>query len=465
MTHLRIDIVLLTLIFAVMLAALIMVVGSRPRRIVEVLAFGLPAQTIALGLLTALQAGVLVTVAAAWKEAVLLMAIAVVLLTRRAATRLTFPDYGMMAYGLLVTAEALFPVGGSDINHLILGYRQAMVPVALYALGRLLPFNSTQIRRALTVVVVAASAVAAIALLDRILVLDDLWKNTGVITYIANAAHDPSASPETYFYSYALGGQTRRAIGPYASPLTLSYSLIFPASLVIAHLISGKFPLPRKLVWTAGTLIGLAIILSITRAVILGVVAAAILGPVLLGRASGLLRTGAVVCTVAVVLFTQISQVVGQTTSLSDPSSRNHSRALSEGAQVVRANPLLGTGLGQAGFVGETGARAGGTEGSQPIVGESFYLVLAAEQGIPALILFLFAVAGIILATRHTSRVDDPITILLKRSVMLAAIAFLVASVTTEHWSSFQSSALFWLFAGAAITAVVKTAPMREPQP
>ena len=95
--------------------------------------------------------GTALDVVAAWKEALLALALGIVLWRSRRLPLATLADRLALAYAVVVVVYALLPqswLGGEATTRgVLLGLRHALVPVAAYGLGRLLSLSWPQTRR------------------------------------------------------------------------------------------------------------------------------------------------------------------------------------------------------------------------------------------------------------------------------------------------------------------------------
>jgi O-antigen ligase len=152
---------------------------------------------------------------------------------------------------------------------------------------------------------------------------------------------------------------------------------------------------------------------------------------------------------------TFMNSIVKDTVNLDDPSTAAHALAYTVGIESILQHPL-GLGLGKAGPVanqlgaanmyalGSSNAN-GDTEAG---VGESLYLTLTMEKGIPALIFFLSFIGGLIYQAKRVRVLAKNEQKLLGYTIYFSTIIFLIASIPTEHWFGFQSSCIYWWFSG-----------------
>jgi O-antigen ligase len=109
------------------------------------------------------------------------------------------------------------------------------------------------------------------------------------------------------------------------------------------------------------------------------------------------------------------------------------------GFQLVLQHPLLGVGYGQFHYV------SAGLLGRESVTfSHDIYLGIAAEQGIPAIAIFLAALAAIFYALW---RRRDAVAV--TAAAMLAAFA--VGSLFAENLTALQTSCILWVALGCAL--------------
>jgi hypothetical protein len=223
--------------------------------------------------------------------------------------------------------------------------------------------------------------------------------------------------PTNFFYFGDGGRVIYRAFGAFFDPLVTAY---FGASLFFFLYETHR----RRLVRYAGilaVLVGLLLMLTLTRAIILGVAFVVVFS---LLRRKGIaalpiwlaLVVGGVGLVAAVLNFASLL-------SLLDPSSVAHLNAY--------RNISITTGL--IGSPPDPGATRGA---------ESLYLTIFMELGAGVLVIFIIWFA---LIYRKLLRGYD---LPFMRPALESTFVYLLASLTTEHWFVFTSGSLYWFLLG-----------------
>ena len=424
-----------------------------------VLTVGLAVHNLAMALLweTGLR-GTGLDVAAAWKEALLLAALAIGLIGARRIPFDHWADRLALAYAAAVVLYWLLPqswLGGAATGRgELFALRHHLLPVGAYLLGRLLVVSSPQWRRAGVLVIGVAAAAAGWGVVDAYAVPLQWWRDSGVPGWYHEQLgldYDClSGLPENWVFNTGdEANPLRRAVSTLLSPLATAYLL------VIALLFGAA--LRRRPAWVtaAAALVYAGLLFTHTRAAYLALaVGLVVLALVQRRRAPALLAAGSVVVSVA---FLAAYPSVGPSTSYTaaeltclranaaaeggtgdalsarEASTESHWRNLRDGVETVLRHPW-GYGLGNAGVSAKR-------TGADIRAGESTYTELGVDAGLAGALLF----AGWLLALVRG---------LWRRSAWLAAsvTAVAVLGVQTDvigvHWVAVVVFAL----AGAALT-------------
>jgi hypothetical protein len=411
-------------------------------------------------------------VVAAWKEALLLVALAAVLWHSRRLPLAAVADRLALAYAAAVVLYALVPqewLGGeASTRGVLLALRHDLAPVAAYGLGRLVVLARPHARRLLELAVAAAVAVAVLGLLDVYLVPLQWWRDSGVPGWYEEQLgldyEGLSGLPENWVYN--TGDETnpvRRLVSTFLSPLASAYMLV-----VVLLLLATRRR--RPLVLAAAAVAYAGLLFTHTRAAYLALAGGLVVLALVRRRwwpvaaAAGAIAVG--------VAFVSVYDEIGPSTSYtraelevlrrnaaeepgasSDPlsgsesSTASHLRNLRDGLETVLRHPQ-GYGLGNAGVV----AKRTGTEIK---AGESTYTEIGVETGLLGMGLFI-AWNGAVLAA------------LWRRSAWLtsAFAAVLVLGLQTDvigvHWLAY----CVWAAAGAALQLPVTSGrPTRDVPP
>jgi hypothetical protein len=342
---------------------------------------------------------------AAWKEVLLAAALGVALWQSRRLPLGTWPDRLALAYTLVILLYAVIPQDWLDGNAsgrtILYALRHDLLPVAGYALGRLLVLRRDDARRLRLVLLATVAAVAAIGVIDVYAVSLQTWRDSGAPGWFDEQLgldyRGLSGLPENYVYNPGDERPLRRLVSTFLSPLATSYALVV-ALLLLAAL--------RRIRWwhaALALLLLVALLLTHSRASILALAG----GLVVLALAQRRLLP-AVYAAAAVVLgfsavalyehyapdtrFTASELRIQRAGGQSDPDASgdpfsagessldSHWRNLRDGVETVARHPQ-GYGLGNAGvsaFRTDTPVKAG----------ESTYTELGVEAGLAGLLLF-----------------------------------------------------------------------------
>jgi hypothetical protein len=372
------------------------------------------------GALTAIQA---------WKEILLGVALARVVLDAFRARRLAFrvhPADGVaVAFAAVVCVYAVLPqdwLGGTaDRSAVGLALKHDLVPVGAYFLGRSLILHREELVRLVWTIVGAAAAVALVGLLDDFFVPISWWRNSAVVGYFHNHLgydyHGTGGLPENFVFNS--GGDTqgfyRRLVSTFLGPLASAYMFVVALLLGATFLRRTRILIPLSAVIFAGLLF------TFSRSSLLALAAGLVVLAFVTRR---WWPVGAAVAMLAVSVawvhvfphvaptgkWTQQDLVQqrnqaraqpgasGSAGSIDEPSIRSHWISLREGVRTVVHHPQ-GYGLGNA---GQTASRTG----TKIKAGESNYTEIGAETGLLGALLWIawgIAIfAGLVVAARRT---------------------------------------------------------------
>ncbi len=171
----------------------------------------------------------------AWKEALLAVALALVVVERRGLPfKATATDWLAFAYGAIVLVYALIPQGwlggNADAHGILFAVRHDLTPLAAYVLGRSLSFGRDDLRRIGVAIVAVAAAVAAWGLVDIYALGLDTWRRSGVPGWYREQLglrYDGlSGLPENFVYNTGDERPLRRLVSTFLSPLATGYLLV-----------------------------------------------------------------------------------------------------------------------------------------------------------------------------------------------------------------------------------------------
>ena len=431
--------------------------GRIARIALVVLVVGLALHNLAMALLwqAGLRGGAL-DVAAAWKEAVLVVAFVAAVAAVGAMPRLLWADRLALAYGALVVLYWVVPQswldGGATPKGELYALRHHLLPLGAYALGRLVTLDRTWWRRIGLTIVGVGCGLAAWGLVDVYLVPLQSWRDSGVPDWF----HDQlgltyrclSYLPENWILNTDEESPVRRLVSTFLSPLATAYALVVTCLLLAAVR-------PRRWTVAAGTLAYVGLLWTHTRAAFIALPAGLLVlgalrrSPPLAGLAAG--------SVVASVVFVALFPTIGPQTSYTasellclrenaavegaasdDPfsagesSTSSHLTALRDGIRTVARHPW-GYGLGNSGV-------SASRTGVEVKAGESSYTELGVDAGVLGLAALVGWLVALAVALRSRSA-------WLTASVVAVAVLGLQTDVIGIHWLSVVVFAL----AGSAL--------------
>jgi hypothetical protein len=408
---------------------------------------------------------------AAWKEVLLLVALLAVAWKVRTRPGVVAVDVLAASYAVVVLLYALIPqdwLGGeATTKGELLALRHHLLPVAGYALGRLVAAWWTDRSQLGALVALTAAGIAVVGLVDLALLDLQAWRESGVPGWYREQLgldyEGLSGLPENWVYNTGdEENPIRRLVSTFLSPLASAYAFVVGLVFVVSR--------PFRWWWgVVGVLLYGGLLYSHTRAAF----AALAIGLVVLAVAQRRLAPALVaVASVAVAAgFLLAYPTLGPSTSYtdeeleflrenaerepgesSDPfspsesSAESHWQSLREGVRAVLEHPQ-GYGLGNAGVVAKR-------TGVEVRAGESTYTELGVDAGIAGMAAFVLWSVALLVA-------------LLRREAWLGAAfaAILLLGLQTDvigvHWLAVT----VWAAAGIAISprpAPVVTVPAME---
>lgn len=444
-------------LYAVVLAAAGHVVWRRPVVAFYLFLFGLAVHNVAMDALYA--AGIhghALTAIQAWKDILLLLALARVaydaLRTRRLPFTPALPDAFALAFALLVVVYALIPQSVLDghATHKAIAYalRHDLTGVGAYFLGRAVIVRVRDVR---WLVLGLAAVVSVWGLFDVYVIHLDWWRHNGTVGYF----HDQlrfdygkglSGLPENFVYN--TGNEQdllRRVVSTFLSPLGTAYLCV--VALLLAP--RARLAIPFAALAAAGLL------WTHTRAALLALAIGFLVLAVVQRRAWPLAAAVAVLAIgfAFVKVFPHIGpqatftpaelkvqranaqgqQPNGSATSTSEPSTQSHLDSLRDGIRTVVHHPQ-GFGLGNA---GEVASRTG-----VPLkAGESNYTEIGVETGLLGALLFIAWNVALALQLAFARRAE----------LAAVLVAVLLLAVQTDAYGIPWLAYCVWWLAGSGL--------------
>lgn len=347
--------------------------------------------------------GSALTVVAAWKDVLLLVALLLVVWGRGVPRPARWADWLALLFGAFVVLYGLLPQswldGGATHRGVLYAARHDLLPVGAYFLGRGLALTPAERARVCRTVLATAVVVAAYGLIDVYAVPLSWWRHSGAKGWFQDQLgldyKGLSGLPENFVYNAGNGVVFRRLTSTFLSPLATAYLLVVAMCFI-----------PFRLWW--GRLVALllfaALLLTHTRAGIIALVGALLV--LFLVRRRPLPLALAVVVAVVGFGFVKTYTHFGprthytptelhyqqthpatpgsssnDATTSADSSISEHASSLRDGARTV-VHHAWGFGLGNSGV---TAARTH----VQIRAGESTYTELGVDLGILGALAFV----------------------------------------------------------------------------
>lgn len=481
-------------LYAVVLAPAVLAVWRRPLVALYLFLAGLALHNLVMALLYGAGVrGASLDIVSAWKETLLAVAASRILWDSRRLRRLPFRPGGVdilaLGFAAVALVYAVLPQallgGGASAEGVLYGLRHALVPVAVYFLGRSLVLSARDLRRLGSTLVVTAAAVATFGLVDLYAVSVEWWRDSGAVGYFQDQlgfeSHGPGGLPENFAFN-SEEGVFRRLISTYVSPLGTAFMLV--VALLFAAT-PGWFTRRRAVTLPLLALLATALLLTLTRSAIIALAAGLVVVALARRRAWPI---GAAAATVAAgIAFTFVFTAVTPETHFfpadleyqerraraegglptgntlldpSEPSIRSHLTSLRDGLEAVLRHPQ-GYGLGNA---GATARRFD----ERPRAGESNYTEMGVELGIAGLLLFVAWNVALLVALLRQARAARDEDVRWAAGALAASLAaVLVLAVQTDAYGVPWLAYCLWWLGGALVVpttalAAARAAPSRS---
>lgn len=354
------------------------------------------------------------------------------------ATKVVY-KFSKVDRGALILMAFLFVmvlVKGGSIYDQAMQLRFYLAPLVLYFLGRnLAPFRQpSEIVRFIFII----SSIYVFLGFMYVLVDRETLLQIGLgqllsekLGHIGREGAVFGELPINFYFYHKSGEMTNRAFGALFDPLASA----FMGAVLFFYLIEIHRLTNNKIAGILAVGVSFIVVLTITRAIIIGILISLM---VFQFQKKNLNRSA-----VFVLIVSLIFTVLVLTTNFDsifyalDPSTRAHIAAyLNLNTTTI--------------FMGEPYG-AGQVRGA-----ESLYLTLLKEHGLVFLLLYLVWLQFIYSFLRKYYNCHYAY------ATVAAMFVYLLASLTTEHWFSFSSGALFWFLLGNNLTAIQASAQKRQ---
>lgn len=415
---------------------------------------------------------VVVRVVQAWKEGILALLFAFVLVAlwrawRQGQSLRVHPiDLAFGVFALLAVLYTLAPHGllhgEANLQQRLLGLRVVLLLPLLYLYGRVFqPRSHADLRWVAWAIAASAAVVGLFGLIELWLVPTTVWLDWGVnqlSSWLGFVYNGPRGLPANFFQTTGEGLLLRRMVSTYVSPLGIAYAGLLVVPVVVALILDVRSRWQRWLVWACALLTLASILFSLTRLALLMTVAE-LLFLAVLTRVRWVLYAApvaAVLSAFMVLEFVNVGPLLDRTlqpvanrpshmriASTGDPSLNEHAGLLGYDLQYVLQHPL-GTGIGSSVH------RFGTSQGTA----ESAILDMFGDMGILGGLLYLFLYASAffvgVFAFFRVRRV--PLLGMLPLVCAVGAPALGPITLTSDLWGDLSTTYLFWWAAGASLS-------------
>jgi hypothetical protein len=443
-------------------------------------------------LFTAGAEGWQLTVAQAWKEVVLGVALARVARDALAARALPFRagavDAAALAFAATAVVYALLPQsildGGAGPKAELYALRHHLLPVAAFFLGRAVVPTRIELRRVAGLALGVAAVVALAGIVEEYAVSLSAWRTLGAADYFRDqldfgAYTGPAGLPENFVLNSS-EGVFRRLVSSLLSPLGSAY--LFVVALL---LFAAARPRARpRLAAAAALLVFAGLLFTFTRSAILAL-AGGLVVFALAARRRAASAVAVVVVAVGVGFGAAFPSIAPETrffpedipiqeaiaaergglsegnpveVGFSDPSSKSHLDELERGARNL-GDHLQGHGPG---ISGQTALRFA----VESRAGESVYLELGADLGVPGLLLWaIFSALVLMLLLQRAWGAEDVAERRLAAGLCAAAASLFALAVISDVWGNPWNTYVFWWLAGSVLIGASRQELVAPPEP
>jgi hypothetical protein len=361
-------------------------------------------------------------------------------------------DWFALGFAVLVFVYSVVPAMlGSHLPALavIASARELLVPIELYALGRLAGYAGVSPKRLVVGFLVIAAAAAAFSITTWAFMPQDFWTTnynlvgfTRIVQGIQSATDIWWASILSYYGTF---GAALRAVGPFTHPVGTGVYFAMPLTLAVCAVWMSDV---RRRVALAVAVIGLAlffvaVVSPISRGTWIGFAGAVVVAGVVLHK-----YRLAVLTVVAFALFVAFvppfSWAVRSAASSSDSSSIGHATAIDYGIKVITANPA-GLGVGQGDQYGAVFSGGNSVAG----VGENMYLTTYASTGPLGALAFIVWLGALLVELFRRVRPTLPVWICV--GVGAGLLAESIAGLSASTLMRFTTAASIWFLVGLVI--------------
>jgi N-acetylglucosaminyldiphosphoundecaprenol N-acetyl-beta-D-mannosaminyltransferase len=387
----------------------------------------------------------------------------------RATFRWSLPDFLAAGYVGVLAVYTIVPRLAGDqlpLMAVVSGLRELLVPVELYALGRLAGTAGADVGWLARLAIWVGFAAAAFAIVTVALVPASVWATTlDMPRFLREVQGIESARTLTSVSIAATYGEDAlfiRAIGPFTHPVGAANYLVLPLVLIGGWAVARVRATPR--IALAILVVGVTLVVAIVMTISRGAWLAAAIAIVVIAWRTGHLRlavAGVLVVTAILALIPPYSYAIWSAASGSDPSTIGHGTTIENAVSVLAGNPL-GLGVGYGGYFGS----ASGVD--VVAAGETLYLTIAVAAGPAALALFVGWIAvltmRLVASTGRTAIEQGVSDGWVRLAIGAATLGFAAMALVSSPWMRFTTAATFWMLLGLTASMAWRTRPgEREP--
>ena len=370
-------------------------------------------------------------------------------------------DWAALAYVALVGVYSTVPwLLGSHISLVAVSAsaRELLVPVELYALGRLAVAAGADARFLVWWFLAVAALAAAFTVFVFFFMPATFWSSTlDLVTFVRVVQGLPNVHTLWDLSMIARFGEGAwaafpRAVGPFTQPVGTGHYFVLPLVLAVAlfyQLINQGRRLPAAATAIFGLFMAAAVVTPISRGSWMAA-GLAVLVSSLIYRRRAFLGVAALVALVALLAVPSARYSMTSFFSGTDASSQDHFSAIDKGLTTVLQNPL-GLGVGQSDQFGQVLTSG---EGAGAGVGENIFIVLLASVGPLGCLAFAAWMSGLLwhlAVIRH--RAPPPSWMVVGSGAAL--VGYIAAAMLSPALMRFTTSASVWLVIGLCVGLVL----------
>ncbi len=429
------------------------ILQSKPGGALLFIIFGLPIYITSLSIVSMYGFKSMVPILQSFKEIIVLLTAAVVVLSLKKKPQLHFLDKVIIVYFICVACYVIIPIGGFSLKERLLSLKSIAFFPLIYFTGRLIDIKKINLNQYFQYICIIAIPAALVV----------CWE---AATYTHFQLFTGYAEYMSYFFNIETSGNhglswtfeaendgPKRFASIFANPLdhaagTLT-TICALLALITTH--SRKIKMNRFLL-VAFICTLFSIIFALSRAAFASYFIILYTYAHITNRRSWLLYFHYGAALVAIVFFTFMSgdiyQFIIGTINFSNSSSAYHIIQWLEGIQAISTNPL-GLGLGSSGKIS-------GVEGIN-VGGENQLIIIGVQAGLIALLLYTFIYIYILrtafIMTRRQKGKARRIAIF----ILFLKLGMIIPFLTAEAESYLYVSYITWFFSGLMINIKYNT--------